>query len=874
MAVWRDLVFRIRALVLRRQVERELDDELRFHLEQQARSLQHGGMSRAEAERVARLQLGGVEQVKEECRDACGLGFFELAGQNLRFTVRGCVRRPGFAASVVSVLALAIGGVTATFAVADWALLRPLPYPQPDRLCLVGYVEEGGDAQRPRVSFADATHIARSHSGLDHLSLSRWESVTLMAGGEPERLDAVAVGARYFQLFQARPLLGRLLQAGDDEPSAPPAACLSYSLWKRRFAGDPAVVGSVVRLNLKPYTVLGVLTEDFRDPEGLRRHVPIDVWLPLVRSQERFADARLYTLSGRMSDSGSPHSVWQRLSAMPPERGLAVRAVRWGDLVAQPVRGQLLLLLGAVLLVLLIACVNVGGLLLARGSTQRPEIALRLALGASRWRITGQLFTETGLLAVLAALAGWVLAALLLHAAVPLLPAEIPRLAEIRLDWRIAVFTLSISTASALLCGLWPALRNSQLQLSSYIRAGAGGLSGDRARGRLSSLAVVAQVALSLVLVAGAGLLLKSFALLTSVAPGFEPRHVLTAQVRLPMARYQQPERRSAFYERALREVSLLPGVRSAALVTALPLGGSGFSDAFILQDRPPATDAQRPTANWNVVSPAYFRTLEIPLLEGRLPEAADLAQGNQFVVVNRQLARSQWPGESAIGKRLRFGSVAGDGLWQTVLAVVGDVRHGGLDDKDEPQVYQMYPSMPPPFAFLVVRAEHPLTLTGAVRRAVNGVDRDIAVDRIATFEEVLARSVATPRFRASLLAAFGVLALLLASLGLYGAIAYSVEQRRRELGIRLALGATSRRAASGVLWQAGRLLLLGLASGLLGAHAFMRSLRAMVFSPLPLDWPVLVVACVVLSAAGLLAVLRPAWVAAHIDPLVVLRQE
>lgn len=872
--MWSDWVFRIRALVHRRQVERELDDELRFHVEQQARSLQRGGMSFEEAQRWARLQLGGVEQVKEQCRDARGLGLLELAGQNLRFTVRGCARRPGFTASVVGVLALAIGGVTATFAVADWALLRPLPYPQPDRLCLVGYVDEAGDAQRPRVSFPDAADFARAQTGLDHLSLSRWESVTLMAGGDPERLDAVAVGPRYFQLFQARPLLGRLVQVGDDEPSAPPAACLSYSLWKRRFAGDPAVVGSVIRLNLKTYTVLGVLPEDFRDPEGLRRHAPIDVWLPLLPSQERFADARLYTLSGRVSGAESLDSVRQRLSAMTPESGAAVRVVRWGDLVAKPARGQLLLLLGAVLLVLLIACVNVGGLLLARGSAQRPEIALRLALGASRWRIAGQFLTETAFLTVLAGLAGWVLAALLLHAAVPLLPAEIPRIADIRLDWRIAVFTLSVSVSSALLCGLWPALRNSRLQLNSYIRAGAGGLSGDGARSRLSSLAVVAQVALSLVLVAGAGLLLKSFVLLTSVAPGFEPRHVLTAQVRLPMARYQQPERRNAFYERVLREVSLLPHVRSAALVTTLPLGGSGFSEAFLLQDRPPATDAQRPIANWNVVSPAYFRTLEIPLLEGRLPEAADLTSGNRFVVVNRQLARSQWPGESAVGKRLRFGSVAADGPWQTVIAVVGDVRHGGLDDKDEPQVYQMYPSMPPPFAFLVVRAENPLALTGAVRRAVNGVDRDIAVDKIATLEEVLARSVATPRFRASLLAAFGFLALLLASLGLYGAIAYSVEQRQREWGIRLALGATARRAASGVLWQASRLLLLGLGTGLLGAHAFMRSLRAMVFSPLPLDWPVLAVACLVLSAAGLLAVLRPAWVAAHIDPLVVLRQE
>jgi putative ABC transport system permease protein len=778
---------------------------------------------------------------------------FGRLAADLRFAVRGYRRRAGLTASIVAILAIALFAVTSIYSLLDWVVLRPLPYPDAKNIYSVG----AGDR---RATLHEFDLLQRSVSEFDRLAVSRWTSATLLFQDEAEPLDGDTVNAAFFAMFGAHVAMGRTFSAEEYTASAAPVTVISYELWQRVFQGDPQIVGKAIVLNSTPYVVAGVLAGDFHDPQEYRRHVAVDLWLPLIR-QAGDERARLYNIDGHL--------------ARPNSGAGAVRMMELQRSLTGTVQLQLLLLAGAVGLLLLIACANVAGLLLARGASVEGEMAVRLALGATRRRLMQQHLTETVLLSLAAGALGVLMAGWLLGSVGHFIPFDLLRAAEARIDGRVVMFALVAALFTGVACGVWPALRAAGAQLSETLRSAAAGLSADRRWQRMGSAFVILQIGLSFTLVAGATLLARSFWMLENVDAEFTASHVLSLRVRLLRAGYKRPEQRSAFYAEAVRRLSLMPGVTAAALVTALPLGGSALSEAFLVQDHAVASDEQRAQANWNLVSPGYFRVMGIGLVAGRMPNADDLKRSQDFVVINREIAEKYWPHESAVGRRVRFGSVHDGGAWKEVIGVVNDVRHAGLDAQEEAQIYQLYPAMPPPFGYFVVRTNgDPAVLGRDARKLIGLLEKEVPVDRVATMAEVVSGSIAAPRFRAEMLMAFGGFAMMLFALGLYSAIAYSVAGRRREIGMRMALGASPRVIRNSVLAGAGRLLVWGLAAGSVGAVVFLRALRSFVFGVGPMDGWAMAGPVGLLLAVGLGAAMMPAVEAGAMDPVVAIREQ
>jgi putative ABC transport system permease protein len=764
----------------------------------------------------------------------------------------------------VAILTIALFAVTSIYSLLDWIVLRPLPYPDAKNIYAVG----SGDA---RATLHEFDLLQGPVAVFDRLAVSRWTSATLLLHDEAEPLDGDAVNAAFFPMFGAQVAVGRTFAADEYSAAAAPVAVISYDIWQRVFQGDQEIAGKAIILNSTPYVVAGVMARGFHDPLEYRRHAPVDLWLPLIR-QAGDELARLYNVEGHLA---GPYRPEQIAGALRSRGAGAVEVTRLQRSLTGTFQLQLLLLSGAVGLLLLIACANVAGLLLARGASVEGEMAVRLALGATRRRLVQQHLTETLLLSMAAGALGILASGWVLGSVGHFIPFDLPRAAEARIDGRVAMFALAASLFTGVACGVWPALRASGARLSETLRSSAAGLSADRRWQRLGSAFVILQISLSFTLVAGATLLARSFWLLQNVDAGFTASHVLSLRVRLPRTTYKKPEQRSVFYAEAVRRLSSMRGVTSAALVTALPLGGSAFSEAFLVQDRPVASDDQRAQANWNLVSPGYFKTMDIGLAAGRLPNEDDLKRSQDFVVINRAIADKYWPHETAVGRRVRYGSVHDVGAWKEVIGVVNDVQHSGLDAAEEPQIYELYPAMPPPFVYFVIRTRgDPAGLGKDARKVMGLLDREVPVDRVATMAEVLSGSIAAPRFRAAMLMASGGFAMMLFALGLYSAIAYSVAGRRREIGIRMALGASPRAIRNSVLAGAGRLLLWGLAAGSVGAVVFLRALRSFVFGVGSMDAWAMAGPVGLLVVVGLGAAMMPAVEAGEIDPVAAIREE
>jgi putative ABC transport system permease protein len=868
----RSLFSRGRALTRQGRFERELDEELRFHLEMETATNVERGMSPEEARRKALLDFGGVEKVKEDCRDEDRLRWIETLAQDLRYGARLLRRSPGFTAAAVLTLALGIGANTAVFSVADAVFLRPLPFAEPERLAAVWLNGPGHSISQ--ASFVELREASRSLA--DVAAYSAW-GFTLTGSGEPEMLKGARVSANLFRLLGARPALGRAFLPADGEPGRGQAALLGDGLWHRRFGADPKVLGRTITLNGESYTVIGVMPAGFHFPS---RDFS-DLWLPLAidPAAEEFKAGYL-TLIGRMAPGVTAaqateevRAIARRILEREPDGDTEESAPVVAPLQAEmagDLRPALLVLLAAVGSVLLIACVNVANLLLARASVRRQEIAVRLALGAGRRRLLRQLLTESVMLGVLGGAAGVLLALAGVGPLAEGVTAGSPRLTEVAVDGRILLFALGTSLAAALTFGLVPALRSSAPDLQDTLKEGGKSESANPARQRLRSSLVVAEIALALVLVAGAGLLIQSLWRLYSVDPGFRAEGVLSFRLS-PAFEGEDTAPRLAYYESVLERLAGLPEVEAAGAVHLTPLGGNNWNPSLRVEGRPVEA---LPSVDWRVATPGYFETLGIPHLAGRPFDSSDREGAPGVALVNQTFARQVFPGESPLGRRVNT-FFEGKDNWVTIVGVIGDVKHHGLATAPEPEMYRPYAQYPTTGMTVMLRvASDPLRLVPAVREAVWGIDADVPISEMVPLEEVVARSMARHRSVTVLLAVFAGIALLLGAVGIYGVMAYAVAHRRHELGIRLALGARPGQVLRLVLGQGMILAALGLAVGLPLSAAAARLLESLLFGVAPGDPFTLGGVALLLAVVALLASYHPARRALEVDPVQALRSE
>jgi predicted permease len=802
----------------------------------------------------------------------------DTLGQDLAYALRRLRRAPGFTLVATATIAVGIGANAAIFSVVNAVLLKPLPFAQPERLVRVFQTWEGRRVVYSPQNFLDLQAEARSFEGLAAVDEG---GVTLTSGGPAERVEGAMVSASFFDVIRVRPVRGRGFLPGENDPGRSKVAVLGHRLWSQRFGADGAVVGRTVQLNREPYLVVGIAPRDFSFPEGA------ELWTPLEHDEvfrTKSRGAWYLTVIGRLRP-GVPverardevATIAARLARQYPDadEGVGATVTSLHEALVGNARSALLVLLGAVGLVLLIACVNVANLLLARVAAREVELAVRSALGASRSRLLRQLLTESLLLATLGGLAGIFLAWVSLDSLLALQPQGLPRLAEVRVDRGVAVFTAVLSIVTGLLFGTFPALHTTRRAAAQTLREGSRGLLFGRG-GRLRSGLVVAQMALAMVLLAGAGLLVRSFAQLRRVDPGFRPEGALTFRIALPETAYANDPRRVAFFDDLLARLRALPGVRSAGAVSGLPLGGTRMSFSFEVVGRPPLTPAQQPSMELKIATPDYFRALGVSLRRGRSFGKGDVAGAPPVVLLSEAAVRRFFPGEDPLGQRLKIGLRTTKGsAGGEVVGVVSDVKEGGLAEESLPEVYLPYAQVPFESMDVLLRTEvGPLSLLSAVQGVVRGLDPELAIARVRTLDDVVARSVSQPRFYTLLLGAFAAMALLLAAIGIFGVLSYAVVQRAREIGIRVALGAHPAQVQRMVLGHALLLSVAGVAAGLAGALALGRAVAGLLFNLSPGDPATLGGVAALLITVALLASYLPARQATRVDPLVALRSE
>lgn len=882
---------RLRSLFRRKAVETELSDELRDHLERKTREFVAGGLAPEEARRKAMREFGGVEQSKENCRDARRVNYIEDFLQDVRHGVRVLRKNPGFTLVAVLTLALGIGANTAIFSVVNTVMLRPLPYPNADRLILLNETAENrGRVDMMSVSWQDYLDWQKQARCFQYLGIFRNQNLTLTGFDQAERLNGAMASSDVFNALGIPPLLGRAFVEEEDKAGAAPVAILSERLWRNRFSASPDIINRTITLDGINYTVIGVMPASMRFPSTLT-----DIWVPLglyVNGMPSSRDnhpgltaaALLKPDVSVQQGFSEMETIARRIGDQFPDTNSSVR-VRITTLYMNMVgniRSSLVVLLATVLFVLLIACVNLANMTLARGEGRLRELAVRSALGASRGRLVRQLLVESFLLALTGASLGIAWAWMALRVLVASQLSSLPRVDLISIDLPVLGFTLAVTLLVAVLFGLWPALRISSPRAQASIKQSTQVLS---PRAGLRPLLVVAEVGLAMVLLVGAALMIRTFSSLANVALGFRPEHVVTMRLSLPSRNYSTAQW-VTFYRNLLERVDALPGVQAAGVSSLTPLAGGGSESGIFTEPLPKDARNNGPGCTFGAVSGGYFDAMGIQLLRGRTFTEHDSADSEPVIVVDEAAVRAFWPDEDPIGRRVAFefrGKSIADPqpIWRKVVGVVRTVRHYDLTSLNSRlQVYVPYAQPPfwyttlPAMTLMVRTGTSPETLVNAVRPEVAALDPAIPVFSVRTMTEYVNGVLEQPRLSMALMASFGGLALLMAIGGIYGVLSYSVSQRTREIGIRMALGATRGQILGFIMQQGLILSLTGVALGVMAALASMRLIRSLLFGVSVTDAATYLLVPAVLLTVAMAATFIPARRATRIDPFNALRHE
>lgn len=873
---------RLRSLFRRRQADQELDQELRYHVEQKTAQNIAKGMTPQESRRAALLEMGGIEKRKEECRDARKVNWLQDLLQDVRYAFRAFVRNPAFFFFAVAVLALGIGANTAIFTVAYNVLLRPLPYRNANRLVMVWEDDSafGFPANTPSPgNFASWKSQNSVFSGVAAMDTQRFD---LSGQGDPEQLLATEITANMFPLLGVKPALGRNISPEEDTPAGDHVVILNHAVWLANFGGDPHIVGKQIWLNnFAKYTIIGVMPRGFIFPDR-----ETQIWTPMRFSDKDLVNfgshylhvvARLKPGVSLSSANADLSIIAKRLQQEHPQDNAkeGAFAIPLRDRLAGSSRLAAMILLGAVGFVLLIACANVANLLLARAAGRQKELAMRMALGAGRARIVRQLLTESILLSVIAGAAGLLLALGATPFLANLIPAGLAPLAGSGINAYVLTFLVAASIFCGVLFGLAPALRISRLDLVNAIKQSGAGSGVGAAGTRMRDLLVVAEVALALVLFSGATLMIRSFINVRNLDPGFRPRHVLAVETELPFPKYKDPAVRNAFFQQTLERINHLPGVVAAGCTTWLPLTNWGGAFGIVIEGQPSLDAGHLPIPNVRMISSNYIQAIGMRLVEGRAFDGRDAAKSPLVALINQTAAKKFWGRRDPIGTRFRhFGNDKNPSI--TVVGVVADVRQAGLDQPPRPEIYLPYDQWDF-FApgYLAVRAAgDPMALANAVREQIWAVDKDQPVTHVMPLEQMLADYLAPRELQSSLLGGFAGFALLLAALGIYAVLAFSVTQRTQEIGVRVALGAQQSDILRQILTQGLKLAGLGVVIGVAGALALSQLLATLLFGVSATDPLMLAGAVAVLLAVATVACYIPARRAMRVDPMVALRYE
>ncbi|MEK6406541.1 MAG: ABC transporter permease [Acidobacteriota bacterium] len=894
MPEWKpDIRKRLASLSLEPARENEIVEEFAQHLEDRYQEMLAGGASHEEADRAARTELSDPQLLVRELNRlerqtgnepfALGTRRNNMLGnlwQDLRYGLRLIRKNPGFSAVVVLTLAVGIGANTAIFSVVNAVMLRSLPFKDPDRLVRLN--ESNPERGWPTFSVSHPNFLdwRDQNQTFEAMAATTGASVNLGAAGEVEVVRGSAVTVDFLTVLGTSPLMGRNFLPEEDKPGGNTrVVMLTYGSWQKRFGGDRDVVGKTLTLNDNIFTIVGVLPESFAWSSGSN----FEILMPLAPDPARpRGDHRLLVI-GKLKEGVSReqalsdlNTIAARLADQYPEsnKGWLVSGQSFYDwMIPEPIRRSLLLFLGAVVVVLLIACSNVANLMLARATARQKEISIRIALGASRLRIASQLLVEALSLAMISGIAGLGVAWLATKALKALDSGDVPRLDELSMDGRVLGFSLLISLVTGVLFGLAPAIHAARTNLNEMLKEGGRSVTGGRVRQRIRNLLVTVEVGLSVALLVSAGLLLRSFWRLQDVNPGFKTDHLLTMRINLPRTRYQDNARAWGFYKRLVEETGAVPGIQSVGVTSGVPMGGGNTATQIQIEGKPPAPDGSKPSADWRIVSTGYFATMGIPL-RGREFDERDTEDSQPVTIISDEMARRYWPDEDAIGKLVVLFSFSNKPC--TIVGVAGDVRSLALDSDPNPMVYVStgIAATWNPMNLVIRTSGEPAAQVSAVRSTLGSIDPNVPVYDARTVDELLSNSLGSRRFTMFLLGTFAAVALLLACVGLFGVMAYLVSQRTHEIGVRLALGARPRDVFRLIIGRGMALAAGGSVLGLAGAWAIGRFLESMLYQIKPSDPITLASAPLLLLAVALLACYVPARRAMRVDPMVALRYE
>jgi predicted permease len=870
----------------RKKWEQDANEELRFHVEQQTAANIAAGMSLEEARRQATLQFGAVEGVKENCREQRSGFWLETLIADARYALRVMRKNPGFAAVAILTLALGIGANTAIFSVVYAVLLKPLPYPAPNQLVVVFDAKPQEGVNFTGVSYMDFEDVRAQNNVFTELAGNQEHDLTVTGRGEPFVADTAVVTAGLFEVLQVAPLMGRTFVPEDGRPGTAPVAIISEKLWRSRFSADPHLVGSSINLDKRSFTVIGIMRNGFHSPILIRNQ---DIWVPtpddpVFGGWMTRRSGHWLSVIGRLKPGVSiaqaqaeMDGISRRLAAEFPKdnAGWSIRVAPLQSTIVSDERPALLLLLGAVALVLLIACANIANLLLSRATSRAKEMSVRIALGAGRGRIVRQLLTESAALGLLGGVGGTLLAYWGVRVLGSLLPSDLAKMQNIRVDGWVLAFALLLSVAASFVFGLAPALFAAGSDVQKSLREGSGRAGAGGGRQNARTILAAAEIALAMVLLVGAGLLVRSFIAMTAVSPGFSSQHLVKAEVSLPQFEYSTPQQWSAFGDDLLARIQAEPGMRDSAIGLPLPLVHPFVNLGFEIEGSPAPPSSQTRTANYVAASPEYFRVMEIPLLQGREFTREDVASTPRVTIISEAMARIYFPNQNPIGKRLIFGFPPNGEAPREIIGVVGNVRDVELRQAPAAMMYVPFAQAPFWGTVVVVRTNLSVAAVAeAIQRDAHAIDKDLPVTDIGAIPQLVDATLEQPRFQTLLLGLFSGLALTLAAVGIYGVISYSVIQRTHEIGIRMSLGAQPSQVLRLVMGQGAKLALAGIVVGIAAALALTRLMRSLLFEVSPADPLTFAGIAVLLVAVALAACYIPARRAMRVDPMTALRYE